>query len=205
MYKIIGADQKQYGPVSADEMRQWIAEGRVNAQTLIQAEGQTDWRPLSSFPEFATVSQPVPSGTPMTASTGNAEAMVSGPATALMVVGIICALAAIWTVLSNVLGLGVGAFAPNRGGGGMPPQMQQWVQMTSGGVGVFLGVLGLAVSGFIIFASTKMKKLESYGMVMTATIVSMVPCISPCCCVGLPIGIWVLIVLCKPEVKSAFH
>ncbi len=205
MYKIIGADQKQYGPVSADEMRQWIAEGRVNAQTLIQAEGQTDWRPLSSFPEFATVAQPMPSGTPLMASTGNAEAMVSGPATALMVVGIICVLTAIWSVVSNMLGLGAGAFAPNRGGGGMPPQMEQWMRMTSGGVGIFIGILGLAVSAFIIFASTKMKKLESYGMVMTATIISMVPCISPCCCVGLPIGIWVLIVLCKPEVKSAFH
>ncbi len=205
MYKIIGADQKQYGPVSAEEMRQWIAEGRVNAQTLIQAEGEADWRPLSSFPEFATVAQPLPSGTPLTAATGNAEAMVSGPATALMIVGIICALTAIWGVLSNALGLGAGAFAPGRGGGGMPPQMERWVQMTSGGVGVFISILGLAVSGFIIFASTKMKKLESYGMVMTATIISMVPCISPCCCVGLPVGIWVLIVLCKPEVKAAFH
>ena len=205
MYKIIGADQKQYGPVSADEMRQWIAEGRVNAQTLLQAEGQSDWRPLSSFPEFATVAQPTPSGTPYTASTGNAEALVSGPATALMVVGIICVLAAIWGLLSNLLGLGMGAMGNRGGGQGMPPQMEQWMQMTQGGVGIFFSVLGLAISAFIIFASTKMKKLESYGMVMTATIVSMVPCISPCCCVGLPIGIWVLIVLCKPEVKSAFH
>jgi len=42
MYKIIGSDQKQYGPVSENDLRQWIAQGRVNAQTLIQAEGQTD-------------------------------------------------------------------------------------------------------------------------------------------------------------------
>jgi hypothetical protein len=65
MYKIIGADQKEYGPVSADELRSWIREGRVNAQTLLQAEGQTDWRPLSSYPEFANVAAPVPSGAPM--------------------------------------------------------------------------------------------------------------------------------------------
>jgi hypothetical protein len=32
-----------------------------------------------------------------------------------------------------------------------------------------------------------------------------VPCISPCCLVGLPIGIWALVVLNKPEVKSSFH
>ena len=88
MYKIIGADQKQYGPVSADEVRQWIAEGRANGQTLIQAEGQADWRPLSSFPEFANVAQPIPSGVPLTSlPDANAAALVSGPATGLMVVG----------------------------------------------------------------------------------------------------------------------
>jgi hypothetical protein len=52
MYKIIGGDQKQYGPVSAEEVRQWIADGRLNAQSLAWAEGATDWKPLSSFPEF---------------------------------------------------------------------------------------------------------------------------------------------------------
>ena len=67
MYKIIGADQKQYGPVSADEMGKWIAEGRVNAQTLIQAEGQTDWRTLSTYPEFAGITPPTPSGAPLSA------------------------------------------------------------------------------------------------------------------------------------------
>jgi hypothetical protein len=29
--------------------------------------------------------------------------------------------------------------------------------------------------------------------------------VSPCCFIGLPIGIWALIVLAKPEVKAAFH
>lgn len=53
MYKIIGGDQKQYGPVSTDEVRAWIAEGRLNAQTLGWVEGATDWKPLGSFPEFA--------------------------------------------------------------------------------------------------------------------------------------------------------
>jgi hypothetical protein len=53
MYKIIGADGNEYGPVSAEQLRQWMAEGRANAQTRIQAEGAADWRPLAEFPEFA--------------------------------------------------------------------------------------------------------------------------------------------------------
>jgi hypothetical protein len=53
MYKIIGGDRKEYGPVSAEDLRRWIAEGRLNAQSSIQSEGSAEWKPLSTFPEFA--------------------------------------------------------------------------------------------------------------------------------------------------------
>lgn len=55
MYKIIGGDQKEYGPVSAEDLRRWVAEGRLNAQSLIQAEGGSEWKPLAAFPELAGV------------------------------------------------------------------------------------------------------------------------------------------------------
>ena len=42
MYKIIGADQKTYGPVTAETIREWIASRRANASTQIQAEGGSD-------------------------------------------------------------------------------------------------------------------------------------------------------------------
>src|SRR5947209_8169190 len=53
MYKIIGGDQKEYGPVSAEEIRRWIAEGRTNSQTSVRAQETTEWKPLSALPEFA--------------------------------------------------------------------------------------------------------------------------------------------------------
>jgi hypothetical protein len=53
MYRIIGADQKEYGPVSTDVIRQWISEGRLNAQSQLLPEGATEWRLLGSLPEFA--------------------------------------------------------------------------------------------------------------------------------------------------------
>jgi uncharacterized membrane protein len=55
MYRIIGGDQKEYGPVTAEDIRHWITEGRANGQTSATPEGITDWRPLSTFPEFADV------------------------------------------------------------------------------------------------------------------------------------------------------
>lgn len=52
-YLIIGGDGKEYGPVSDADVRQWIAEGRVNAQSQAKAESDAEFRPLSAFPEFA--------------------------------------------------------------------------------------------------------------------------------------------------------
>ncbi len=60
MYKIIGTDGRPYGPVSAEEIRRWIAENRVNAQTSVQMEGSTEWKPLGSFSEFASELKAVP-------------------------------------------------------------------------------------------------------------------------------------------------
>lgn len=52
MYKIIGADGREYGPVTAEQLRQWIREGRANAETRVQAEGSADWTTLGSIAEF---------------------------------------------------------------------------------------------------------------------------------------------------------
>jgi len=53
MYRIRGADKKEYGPVSSEKLRQWIIERRANGQSLIQKEGTSDWGPLATFPEFS--------------------------------------------------------------------------------------------------------------------------------------------------------
>lgn len=53
MFTIIGADGKEYGPVSADKLREWIASGRANAQTQCRRDGEAAWSTLGSLPEFA--------------------------------------------------------------------------------------------------------------------------------------------------------
>ena len=54
MFKIIGADGQEYGPVDLAQIQEWIRGNRVNGQTVAQKVGETDWKPLGSFPEFAT-------------------------------------------------------------------------------------------------------------------------------------------------------
>src|ERR1051326_192145 len=53
MYKIRGADGQEYGPATAEQVRQWIMERRLNAQSLARLEGTEEWKPLAHFPEFA--------------------------------------------------------------------------------------------------------------------------------------------------------
>jgi hypothetical protein len=55
MYIIIGGDGKEYGPITLEDVRQWIAEGRLNAQSLAKSVSDAEFRPLDKFPEFADV------------------------------------------------------------------------------------------------------------------------------------------------------
>jgi uncharacterized membrane protein len=59
-YSIIGGDGKEYGSVTADDLRRWIGEGRLNGQMLAKAGGEAEFRPLSTFPEFADAFAPPP-------------------------------------------------------------------------------------------------------------------------------------------------
>lgn len=61
MFKIIGGDGRQYGPITPEQLREWIAAGRANGQTMVQREGETDWNSLSSLAEFADALAGTPS------------------------------------------------------------------------------------------------------------------------------------------------
>ena len=199
MYKIIGADQKEYGPVSAEQLRQWLAEGRVNARTQVLPEGATEWKTLGELPEFATAAPgPVPTISVAPVATAGAAQQVNGPATGLIVTAILGGLAQVASIIANLAGVS----------GMHQHQMANqpaWLSMFSGAVGVGFSILAIVLAGVILMGALKMKKLESYGFAMAASIIAMVPCLSPCCLLGLPIGIWAVVVLSKPEVKSAFH
>lgn len=53
IYKIIGDDGKEYGPATLEQVRQWIAEGRVESRTPVFVDGAKDWNFVGLLPEFA--------------------------------------------------------------------------------------------------------------------------------------------------------
>jgi len=128
---------------------------------------------------------------------GSASAEVQSPATGLMVTGIIGGVFALLGLLMNIFGAGLGTM--------MEEGQEQFVQMLSGGLGIVQSLIGLVVAGFIFYAAQQMKNLENWGLAMGGSIVAMVPCVSPCCIIGLPIGIWCVVVLNKDYIKNAFR
>ncbi len=122
---------------------------------------------------------------------------VQMPAIVLMAVSALGMLGQVGALLARLLGMGLGSLGAREGS-------EAVVAMMSGAVGIVISLLGLAIGAFIIYGAFQMKELRSYGMAMAAAVAAMVPCISPCCCLGLPVGIWALVVLLKPEVKQAF-
>ena len=51
MYKVMGDDQKVYGPVLGREIERWINEGRIDMNTLAQKVGYKNWKRLVDFAE----------------------------------------------------------------------------------------------------------------------------------------------------------
>jgi uncharacterized RDD family membrane protein YckC len=53
MFTIIGGDGKEYGPVSVEQVREWLASGRANLDTRAKHIGYEQWKRLGDFDEFA--------------------------------------------------------------------------------------------------------------------------------------------------------
>jgi len=221
MFKIIGADQKEYGPVSTAQIRQWITDGRLNATTQAQRATGGDWQPLSAFEEFADIFNPTPSGaaaTPEAAPTGAptafpagapiptasremASSAVKGPAIALIIVG---ALGVLYYLFNAVMVLS-GNIPARPIPANASPAMRGFLEGMHGPQAGVYSLIFALVNAFIVFGAVRMMKLQGHTLAIITCIVAMIPCASGCCCLlGLPFGIWGIMMLNKPEVKSQF-
>jgi hypothetical protein len=62
-----------------------------------------------------------------------------------------------------------------------------------------------ALSLIVLMAGIRMLSLQSYGLALAGCIVAMINIGNGCCCLGLPVGIWALVVLQLPSVREAFQ
>jgi predicted Zn finger-like uncharacterized protein len=128
---------------------------------------------------------------------GDAEAEVSGPAISLMVsagLGIAANIAYLIFRLADLALLKQPIPTNQAGQAGF-----------AFGVASVIGgaLLGILMCFITLAGAIKMKRLQNHGLAVTACVLALLPC-NCCCILGLPFGIWGLVVLNKPDVKDAF-
>jgi hypothetical protein len=109
MYKIIGQDGREYGPITAQQLRQWITEKRIESRTPVFSDGANDWTFVGLLPEFANcfASGVPPAIAPQTIAPPAAPRKTNGFATTGLVCGILSLTLCLCCggIPANVLGL----------------------------------------------------------------------------------------------------
>jgi len=115
MYRILHDDGQQYGPVSADTLRQWIREGRAHAQTRVQPDGTTGWQTLKDLVEFQTDLRD--GNLPPNRTAGNAP-LPGAPSSRMALVSLVLGILGFLTFgVTALVGLVLGIIAMVRIGG----------------------------------------------------------------------------------------
>jgi|GEM_PF-3376855 len=205
-YYAVGQEQK--GPVSEAELIGLYQAGTINDDTLVWRDGMANWAPYRQAgpgrSQAATVPEPL-SLPAVSAESGFSEAQakqaVQGPSIGLLVTGILVALDSLLAILLNIFGVAIQL--PSGFG---DPEIERMLKMMDSGMGLVVSVVKLGLAGLTIYAALEMGKLRNHALVTAMLVINMIPCCNGCCClVGLPIGIWGLTVLAKPEIKKLFH
>jgi hypothetical protein len=71
--------------------------------------------------------------------------------------------------------------------------------------GAGMGVVWSLLALLALLGGFRMMGLKSYGLAVASAVITVIPCITPCCLLGQIAGIWALIVLMNADVKSAFR
>lgn len=135
------------------------------------------------------------------------ENKVMGPAIALIVLGIL-------GVFLTIPGFFVGFIDPRLLEQMDLPidsrardQMNEAFQKAIEGSSIVMSLVFVVVNVFITWAGVRMLSMKSWTAAVIANVVVMIACLFQCCCcpIGLPIGVWGLVVLFDGNVKQAFE
>jgi hypothetical protein len=145
-------------------------------------------------------------GTPMSpgGSPAQAREAVSLPAILLMVTSALTFLYGLYGLVSPVNADQMAQLQQAMQDPNMAPMRGFFEFITSRGGRLTFSLPYLVINALVFLGALKMRGLQSYGLAMTSGILSLIPCCGPCVCVGIPLGIWALVVLRKPEVRAAF-
>jgi hypothetical protein len=124
------------------------------------------------------------------------QSKVFAPACALIVVGV-AGLAV--SIFNFAFSFTEPVIDPNA------PEFIQGMQAGATGplVSVIQGIFCL-LNLFLILGGVQMARFRTWGLALAASIAAMINFGTCCCVVGLPVGIWSIVILLNDEVKLAF-
>jgi hypothetical protein len=117
---------------------------------------------------------------------------------------------AIVLIVISVLGLATSTFNvifafsepqidPNE-----PEFIQQMKKSSAGPVVAAIQSAFVLTNLLIIGGAVQMMRFKTWGFALAASIIAMLNFGTFCCVLGLPVGIWSLVILLRPDVKQAF-
>jgi hypothetical protein len=123
------------------------------------------------------------------------------PATALIIAGSLNGMIGLLALLGGLIRLaGVG------GRETLPMEDAERIgYIVSTIVGYATSLLSLLVAPVVIYGAIQMMRAKKISVARLAAILAIIPFTSCCFLVGIPVGIWALITLSKPDVKAAFY
>jgi hypothetical protein len=146
-------------------------------------------------PYDSPMSQPGFDGPPPPVSQGK----IVAPGVALIVVGVLGLLMTIVSLLMAFQG------EPPAIDPDMPEFFQEMMQGAHGPAAALIQSVFLLVNALIIAGGVSMVRVKLWGLALTASILAMVNFGNCCCLLGLPVGIWSLVILLLGDVKTAFE
>ena len=148
-----------------------------------------------------------------------AKAKVKAPAILMLIAGIITVLMLAYSIVDSVGKDQLAEFQKERQQAENDPKMDDNTKKMVKPIydfaeNVLVNVIPFqpamwGISGLVAFVtivgSIRLMNLSGSGWPRAAAILNMITCFSGCCLIGLPVGIWVLIVLSNPDVKAAMR
>lgn len=128
----------------------------------------------------------------------DARRKVAGPAIALIVASAISLLFLLLSLAFSAWLVFSGVADEMRQPPGMSKESQVVIRM-------IWNVMMQVTHVLILLGAIRMRRLKSPTLSRMSCILAVIPCLGPCFLLGIPFGIWGLVVMNDPEVRRAFE
>lgn len=139
--------------------------------------------------------EPTPSGAELLE---RVRTKVMIPAIFLIIVGVLGLLASIFSCVNAAIA------PPPTIPPDTPEALKAFMEGSVGPVAVGIQAFFILFNAFILFGAVQMLRTKAWPLALSASIAAIINFGSCCCILGIPVGIWSIVILSMTDVKDAF-